>query len=97
MTDINQILLAEQDRADKAEARANELEAKLTVSQAWIGSVLLNFEQTIAEHENCAKGRPGMQVPFFGPFAAVVKFPTVITYMRRAVRDYRNAITLLEG
>lgn len=50
------------------------------------------FEASIAEAENGAAGRPGMQVPFHGAFSAAIRFPSTVEAMRWWVCEMRRAI-----
>ena len=50
------------------------------------------FERAIAEADNCASGRKGMQVPCHCDFVSAIKFPSVVAKMRWWVREFRTVL-----
>ena len=50
------------------------------------------FERAIAEAENRASGRKGMQVPCHCDFVSAIQFPSVVVKMRWWVREFRAAL-----
>ena len=50
------------------------------------------FEKTIAEAENRAAGRKGLQVPSHCDFVSAIQFPSIVVKMRWWVREFRAAL-----
>lgn len=69
--------------ADDVGAANVEASARIAALEAGLRDVLADLDGALAEADNIARGRPGMQVSYHGPFAAALRLPSAVGDLRR--------------
>ncbi len=84
--------VAMMDLRDTALREAAVCKARCEAMERVAGGVAGEFEGAVAEAENIANGRKGMQVSFHGDFAGAIRSPSTVARMRWWAREIRSCI-----